>query len=144
MNFRTVFATALMLFGLVGAALAGPVNVNGDGVALEGHDPVAYFTQGRPVKGETAYVTVHDGATYQFASAENKSMFDSDPAKYLPQYGGFCAYGMASGYQAPVEIDRFTVVDGKLYLNYNGSVQTRWRKDIDGYVAKADQNWKTQ
>jgi len=141
---KTIYSATLALLVYAGAAFAGPVNVDGNGLALEGHDPVAYFTEGEPVKGNADFMVKHDGATYQFASAEHQALFEADPAKYAPQYGGFCAYGMSSGYQAPVEVDKFTVVDGKLFLNYNGSVQSTWRKDIPGYVTKANANWVKQ
>jgi len=138
-----IFALITFL-AFAGLAIAGPVNVDSNGLALEGNDPVAYFTMEKPVKGSAAFSATHEGATYYFASADNKAMFETNPTKYTPQYGGFCAFGMASGYQAPVETDKFTVVDGKLYLNYNGSVQSKWRKDISGYVSKANQNWTAQ
>lgn len=129
----------LTLFG--GLALAGPVNVDADGLALEGHDPVAYFTENMPVKGSAEFSATHDGATYQFASAENKALFEAEPARYAPQYGGFCAFGLSYGSRAPVEIDKFSIVDGKLYLNFNGDIQSRWQQDVPGYIEKANANW---
>lgn len=141
---RNLFISLFTFFMLAGIAIAGPVNVDGDGIALQGHDPVAYFTKDKAVAGDAAITAEHDGATYRFSSAENRDLFVVNPEKYAPQYGGFCAFGMASGYQAPVEADKFTVVDGKLYLNYNGSVQSNWRKDIAGFVSKADAAWLKQ
>lgn len=141
---RNLFISLFGFFMLAGIAIAGPVNVDGDGIALQGHDPVAYFTKDMAVAGDAAITAEHDGATYRFSSAENRDLFVANPEKYAPQYGGFCAFGMASGYQAPVEADKFTVVDGKLYLNYNGSVQSNWRKDIPGFVSKADAAWLKQ
>ena len=139
-----MFALVLAAFVLAGAAVAGPVNVDANGLALEGHDPVAYFTEGKPVKGKASISAKHDGATYHFASAENQAVFAAMPDKYAPQYGGFCAYGLAKGSKAPVEVDKFKVVDGKLYLNFNGDIQSRWNKDIAGYISKADENWIKQ
>ena len=78
-----------------------------------------------------------------FASAASRDAFRAAPAKYAPQYGGYCAYGMASGYKAPIEPDAWTIVEGKLYLNYNLSVRSRWSADIPGYIGKADANWPT-
>lgn len=140
---RCLALSVFALFTMIAVAIAGPLNLS-DGLALEGHDPVAYFTQGRPMKGNPAFMVKHEGATYHFSSAEHQALFEADPAKYKPQYGGFCAYGMASGYQAPVEVDKFNVIDGKLYLNYNGSVQSKWRKDTGGFITQADANWLKQ
>lgn len=142
--FKSIFATIFALFFLAVSAIAGPVNVDSSGLALEGHDAVAHFTEGKPVRGNPSFMVKHDGATYQFASAEHQALFEANPVKYAPQYGGFCAFGMSSGYQAPVEIDKFTVVDGKLFLNYNGSVQSKWRKDIPDFITKANAEWKNQ
>jgi YHS domain-containing protein len=118
-------------------------NVDPSGLALKGYDPVAYFTDKKPIPGKAEFTARHEGATYRFASAANRDAFAADPAKYAPQYGGYCAYGMASGYKAPIEPDAWTVVDGKLYLNYNQSVRSRWASDIPGYPRKADSNWPT-
>ena len=116
-------------------------NVDSSGLALKGYDPVAYFTEGKPVQGKPEFMARHEGATYRFASAANRDAFLAGPAKYAPQYGGYCAYGMASGYKAPIEPDAWTIVDGKLYLNYNRSVRGRWSSDIPGFIRKADANW---
>ncbi len=111
------------------------------GVAVSGYDPVAYFTEGKPVKGSEDFTLQHDGATWRFASAENRDAFAADPAKYAPQYGGYCAYAVAKGSTAKAEPDAWTIHDGKLYLNFDKSVQAIWEKDIPGYVKKADANW---
>lgn len=142
---RRAFALLfLAVITFAGAAIAGSANLNSDGIAIDGHDPVAYFTMNKAVRGDDAFTVTHQGATYRFASAEHKAMFESDPARYTPQYGGYCAFGAAQGYKAPVEADKFTIVDGKLYLNYNGQVQSTWRKDTAGYIAGADSWWATQ
>jgi YHS domain-containing protein len=135
---RRLLATALLM--IASGAYGGP-NVDPSGLALKGYDPVAYFTDRRPVEGKAEFVARHEGATYRFASAANRDAFAADPAKYAPQYGGYCAYGMASGYKAPIEPDAWTVVDGKLYLNYNPSVRGRWSSDVPGYIRKADGHW---
>lgn len=141
---RSFFLAVFTFLCVVTTAVAGPKNLSGDGLALEGYDPVAYFTEGKPLMGNPDFMVKHDGATYHFTSENHKALFEASPEKYKPQYGGFCAFGMASGYQAPVEVDKFTVVDGKLYLNYNGSVQSKWRKDTGGYITRADTNWAKQ
>lgn len=136
------FATLMLIKSA--PAVAAAVNTSESGVAIEGHDPVAYFTMNKPVPGDPAITATHDGAVYRFSSEENRALFEADPAKYAPQYGGYCAYGAAKGYKAPVEVDKFSIVDGKLYLNYNGQVQSTWIKDTAGYIDKADAWWKGQ
>jgi hypothetical protein len=112
-----------------------------DGVAIKGYDPVAYFTEGRPVPGSPQHVVEHKGSTFRFASKENRDAFAAEPEKYAPRYGGFCAFGTAGGYKAKIDPTAFTIVDGKLYLNYDQGVQKKWRADIPGFVAKADEKW---
>ncbi|MGB7286572.1 MAG: YHS domain-containing (seleno)protein [Salaquimonas sp.] len=137
-----ITATAIVsILIAITMSFASPVNVDANGLALQGYDPVAYFTDGKPVKGSPDFTAEYDGATYHFASAEHQSSFTADPAKFAPQYGGYCAYGLSLGSKAPVEVDKFSIVDGKLYLNFNGDIQSRWTKDVPGYVAKADENW---
>jgi YHS domain-containing protein len=116
-------------------------NVDSSGLALKGYDPVAYFSEGKPVPGKPEFTARHEGATYRFASAANRDAFAAAPGKYAPQYGGYCAFGMASGYKAPIEPDAWTIVEGKLYLNYNQSVRSRWSADIPGFIRKAEANW---
>ena len=112
-----------------------------DGVALRGYDPVAYFTEGKPVKGSAEHRFDHKGSTFHFASKANRDRFAAEPAKYAPQYGGFCAYGLSGGYKAAIDPAAFTVVGDKLYLNYNRDVQKKWSADVPGHIAKADKNW---
>jgi len=114
-----------------------------DGAALRGYDPVAYFTEGKPAKGSPAYTVSYQGSTFHFASQANRDLFKADPARYAPQYDGFCAYGTAGGYKAAIDPAAFSIVEGKLYLNYNADVQKKWRADIPGYIKKADKNWPT-
>jgi len=112
-----------------------------DGVAVGGYDPVAYFTQNKPVPGDAGITTDYMGATWRFASAQNRDAFVADPKRYAPQYGGYCAYAVASGYTAKGDPQAWKIVDGKLYLNYSKGVQKRWVQDIPGYITKADGNW---
>lgn len=134
----------LALAALAGTAVAGETNLTFQGLAIQGYDPVAYFTAAEPVPGDPGITATHDGATYRFASAGHKAMFEADPAKYVPQYGGFCAYGASQGYNAPVEPEQFTIADGKLYLNYNADVRKRWNEDRGSYISKADAYWASQ
>jgi YHS domain-containing protein len=134
-----------LLFLLVSFAViayaAGENNLDSSGLALQGYDPVAYFTEQKPVRGKPEFTAQHEGATYRFANAANRDAFAAAPGKYAPQYGGYCAFGAASGYKAAIQPDAWTVVDGKLYLNYNQSVRRQWSSDIPGFIRKADANW---
>jgi len=112
-----------------------------DGVAVGGYDPVAYFTQNKPVKGSADITTEYMGATWHFASADNRDAFVADPKRYAPQYGGYCAYAVSSGYTAKGDPQAWSVVDGKLYLNYSKGIRSRWEQDIPGHISKADGNW---
>ena len=112
-----------------------------DGVALRGHDAVAYFKDGKPVKGAAEHKAEYKGSTFLFATQANRDAFAADPARYAPQYGGYCAFGVSGGYKAATDPAAFTVVDGKLYLNYNRDVQKQWSADVPGFIARADRNW---
>lgn len=113
------------------------------GIAIHGYDPVSYFTSNRPVKGLASYELTHGKAAYRFATAENRAAFAADPQKYLPQYGGFCAYGLSRGYKAPIDPAAFTIRGGRLYLNYDLNVQQTWRQDAGAHIDKANRNWST-
>lgn len=112
-----------------------------NGVAVKGHDSVAYFTQARPVRGSSEFTARHGGATYHFASAANRDAFAANPARYAPQYGGYCAWAVSQGYKAPIIPEAWTVMGGKLYLNASRGVQRRWQSDAPGFIAKADATW---
>jgi hypothetical protein len=110
-------------------------------LAVGGYDPVAYFTKGQPVEGKKEFQTRWMDAEWRFASAENRDLFVAAPEKYAPQYGGYCAWAVAQGYTASGDPQRWKVVGGKLYLNYDDEVQRKWEKDIPGFIASADRNW---
>jgi len=110
-------------------------------LALRGYDPVAYFTDGKPRLGTSAHGHVHRGAAYWFVSEANKKTFAADPAKYAPQYGGFCAYGVANGMKFDGDPHLWKVAGGKLYLNVAPEIQSKWLQEVPGNVAKADTNW---
>lgn len=123
------------------AAFASEKVYSSWGTAIKGTDPVAYFTEGKPVEGDSDYEHEWNGATWRFASAENRALFVANPEKYAPQYGGYCAWAVASGYTASTDPEAWKIVDGKLYLNYSKSVQSKWAKDIPGNIIKGDANW---
>jgi YHS domain-containing protein len=110
-------------------------------LAVGGYDAVAYFKANRPVQGKAEFSTEYKGATWRFSSAENLTAFKADPAAYAPQYGGYCAWAVSQNYTASGDPNVWKIVGGKLYLNYDRSVQTTWEKDIPGNIAKADKNW---
>lgn len=117
------------------------VNVDKNGLAIRGYDPVAYFALGKPTKGDAKFSAKHDGATYHFASAESRDAFVKDPAKYAPAYGGFCAMGAVFEKKIDGDPTLWKIVDGKVYLNVNEPVSKRWQEDIPGNINKATQNW---
>jgi len=111
------------------------------GVAVDGTDVVAYFTQAAPVAGDPGITHEWRGVTWRFATAANRDSFAANPERYAPQYGGYCAYAVSEGYTASTVPEAWKIVDGKLYLNYSRRIQRRWEKDIPGRIAAADQNW---
>lgn len=122
------------------APSAGEINLAA-GVALKGHDPVAYFTDGKPVRGRDDLRVERGGAAYLFASTEHRDAFSADPERYLPRYGGYCAFGVSRGYKADIDPAAFTIAGGKLYLNYNEAVRKEWLQDRDRLIAVADGRW---
>lgn len=110
-------------------------------LAADGYDVVAYFTEAKPVKGTADFTTNYKGAEWRFSSALNLEKFKAQPQAFAPQYGGYCAWAVAQGYTAPGNPKNWSVVGGKLYLNYNDKVQADWLKDVPGFIQKADANW---
>ncbi len=128
---------------IAGSALAAStINASGpEKLAIAGADAVAYFADGKPVAGVKDFEFEWMGATWRFASAAHRDAFAADPGKYAPQYGGYCAYAVAKGAIADIDPEAWTIVDGKLYLNFSKSIRARWREDIPGNIAAADANW---
>ena len=106
-----------------------------------GYDLVSYHTGEKPVRGDGKNVAVLDGTTYLFASEENKKAFEKDPERYLPAYGGYCAFGVAINKKFIGDPEVWKVVDGTLYLNLDKNIQSNWNQDIQGNITKADWNW---
>ena len=129
----TTFATRAMA--------ATPEVYAEDGIAIDGSDAVAYFTEGEPVAGDAAITFDYKGATWRFSTEANRDAFAADPEAYAPQYGGYCAYAVSQGYTAPTVPDAWSIVDNKLYLNFSRSVRRRWERDIPGHIAAANANW---
>lgn len=148
MNRRMLFAAALGAVVIAGGApqpafAAKPPVYTGalSSLAVGGHDPVAYFTQMRPVAGDSRFSLEWNGATWRFSSAANLAAFRANPGRYAPQFGGYCAWAVSQGYTAKGDPRYWRVVDGKLYLNYDAQVQARWERDIPGFIRSANQNW---
>jgi len=138
---RTAPVWLLVLLTLA-ACNTPAINVNRQGVAVDGFDVVAYFTDGDAVKGTAVNSLKWQGATWYFATAAHRDAFRDAPEKYAPQYGGYCAWAVAHGKTAGVDPrNAWKIVDGKLYLNYDREIQEKWAVDIPGNIAKADRNW---
>ena len=129
------------------AFAADPVFVSetagGGRAAIRGYDPVAYHLEHKPVSGKAEFTLEWQGAAWRFASAANRDAFKLDPARYAPQYGGFCAFGASRGYKVSTDPAAFAIEGGKLYLNYSTPVANTWNKDRPGYIEKADRGWAT-
>lgn len=138
----TAFSVALLASSASFAADID-INANSNDVAIQGYDPVAYFTEGAPTKGSAQYTATYKNAIYQFSSEQNRDLFRADPSKYAPQYGGFCAFGVTKGRKFDTDPMAWRVVDGKLYLNLNKDVQKLWVEDIPGYITNANDTWPT-
>jgi len=137
---HSLIAAAVMLLTGVEQALAGEF-FEKEGVAIRGYDPVAYFTEMKPVKGSAEFRAQYQGSTFHFASAAHRDDFLRKSTKFAPQYGGYCAFGMAKGYKATTDPAAFTTTGDKLYLNYSETVRSQWLSDVPRYVRKADGNW---
>jgi hypothetical protein len=138
---RFVFLLGVTLVPVFAASPSDPVNKSGSGIAIKGYDPVAYFTDSKPVKGSPDFTHQWMGATWHFATAAHRDEFARTPEKFAPQYGGYCAYGVSQNHTAPIDPEAWTVLDGKLYLNYSQGVKKTWSREIPKYVEQADKNW---
>ncbi|MEE9318324.1 MAG: YHS domain-containing (seleno)protein [Rhodospirillales bacterium] len=134
---------AVFLFAAPSAAQAKPeINQSFIGaVAIEGTDPVAYFTEKKAVKGSSEYTHPWKGAKWRFKNAANRDAFAGDPEKYAPRFGGYCAWAVSQGYTASIDPEAWTVHKGRLYLNYSIGVRDEWAQDIPGNIAKGENNW---
>lgn len=127
-----------------GPSAAGEVYKTWRGTAIRGADPVAYFLEGRYLKGSAEHRYSWRGATWRFTSADNRALFVATPERYAPQYGGHCAYAMARGDRVRSDPTAWTIADNKLYLNYSASIKADWEQDIPSFIVKADRHWNQQ
>jgi YHS domain-containing protein len=139
-NFLTAVTLLIALFAYgVSASTNNGTEISAP--VMGGYDPVAYFEQGKPVRGNGYHTVSYDGGTYLFATKSHKEKFLFNPKKYAPQFGGYCAYGVAVGKKFYSDPNRWKIVDGKLYLNLDKKIQNKWNEDITGYIVKADNIW---
>lgn len=137
-----VFAGGLQLGPMPATAAEDPVYTGFlTNVAVGGYDPVSYFSSGGPLKGSAEHAFSYNGAEWHFATAENRDLFRQDPERYAPQYGGYCAWAVAQGSTAKGDPENWRIVNGKLYLNYNSDIQTRWEQSIPENIQAGDRNW---
>jgi YHS domain-containing protein len=137
-------ASLLLILSLATPLLAQAqslLNLDKTGVAIQGYDPVAFFADHKPVKGRAEFTSKHDGATYLFSSKEHKDIFDKEPTKYEPAFGGYCAYGVSRNKLVAIDVEAFQIVDGRLLLQYSTGVRDNFNKDTKGNLAKAEANW---
>jgi YHS domain-containing protein len=138
---KTISTVFIALFILLHAHAQKSQVYIADGKAIKGYDPVAFFTASKPVRGQDSLMLQWNGAVWYFADRKNLESFKEAPEKYAPQYGGYCAYGTAQGHKAPTEVETWSILDGKLYFNYNQKVKEMWSKDRAAMIKKADRNW---
>lgn len=145
-NIIELLSQSLILFVLASFLVAcsrsqPPVNVDANGAAIKGYDPVAYFTAARPIQGKQEFAFEWHGAQWWFASQENRRLFMADPEKFSPQYGGYCAYAVSRGSTADIDPEAWSIENSKLYLNLNKKIQGIWTQDMAANIDKADRNW---
>lgn len=141
MKLTHLFLTLAFMTGMTVSHAKSLENVDSHGVGIQGYDPVAYFTDNKPVKGTMQFQSSHDGVTYYFTSADHQELFSANPDKYAPQFGGFCAYGVSKGSAVEIDPTAFQIVDGRLLLQYSHGVLEKFNKDTAGNLKKADTNW---
>ncbi|HEY3915384.1 MAG TPA: YHS domain-containing (seleno)protein [Verrucomicrobiae bacterium] len=142
---KKLLLLSFLALGLVLPAFAQTsktlVNVDDSGVAIQGYDPVAFFTDHKPVKGAADLQSTYHGGTYWFASSEHKALFDANPGKYEPSFGGYCAYGVSRSKLVDIDVNAFQIVDGRLLMQYSKSIRDDFAADAKNRLAKADANW---
>lgn len=138
---QLILISSLTLYSI---ALFGQEIFTKDNFAIRGYDAVAYFKEQRPVEGKNEFKYDWSGATWKFSSLENLNEFKAMPEKFAPQFGGYCAYGISDGdgHKSPTSPDAFTIVDGKLYLNYNLKVRELWHKNRAERINVGKTNWE--
>ena len=134
-------SVAAVLLTATAVMAADAVNTDRTGLAIGGYDPVAYHTTGRATKGNFQITAEHGGAVYRFVSEENREKFTAAPAKYAPRYGGYCAFGVSLGKKFSADPEVWRIVEGRLYLNLDRDIASKFNEDLRGNIAKAEKNW---
>ena len=144
-NYMYIFVLAIGLAGamLSARSLVDQIDKNTEGVALKGFDPVAYFTESKPVKGSQQFEYEWMGAKWWFANASDRDRFASTPKEYAPQFGSYCAWAVSNNYTADGDPEAWKIVKGKLYINYSKPVQKKWEQDLDKRIEDGVHNWPT-
>ncbi len=143
-SLRAALCGVLVAVGAISPALARDAQIytgTFSSTAVGGYDAVAYFTDHKPVKGNSKISTEYKGAKWYFSSTENRDKFVASPSQYEPQYGGYCAWAVAQGHTASGDPTLWRVVNNKLYLNYDADVQKKWEANIPDFIQKANANW---
>lgn len=140
-SIKSALVTSALLVSSYSFAANIEVNANNNDVAIQGYDTVSYFTKGAPTKGSDEYTAAYNGAIYHFASAGNRDTFKANPGKYAPQYGGFCAMGVALNQKFDTDPTAWYISEDKLYLNLNKNVQKKWLTNVPGFIETAQVNW---
>jgi len=138
---RCAYTLAIALWLVARSAWGIDPVYSPNGIAIKGFDPVAYFVEQKPIRGDSTITFEWMGTIWYFTNEANRDAFAQDPERYAPQYGGYCAFGVSSGYGSSVDPKAWTVYNDKLYLNYSRSVRTKWLKDIDANITQADKEW---
>ena len=141
--FKSLLTGAAVSVVAASSALSAGVELNASstGLALQGYDPVAYFTVGEATPGDWRITSTYEEATYRFSTEEHKAAFEADPEAFLPEYGGYCAFGAAMGFKFDGAPHQWHIADGQLYLNISADIQERWLGDLDNFITQADANW---
>ena len=141
MNQKRIYLTLIFSMAFLAIMAQKPEIFSTEAGAIQGYDPVAFFKESKPVPGQREFSHSWNAATWYFSSKENMDTFIADPVRYAPQFGGWCAYGTASGHKSPTQPETWTIVNDKLYFNYNPSVQKLWNKNQNGLIEQANKNW---
>jgi len=138
---KAIVVTAAMAISQLSFAADIEANADTNDIAIKGYDPVAYFTQSKPVQGSSKFSATHKNAIYHFSNAKNRDLFKANREKYAPQYGGYCAMGVAMNLKFDTDPQAWKIVDDKLYLNLSKTVQKKWLSDVPGHIDTAENNW---
>ena len=139
---KLTFLLLLVLLGNFSLSFAADINKTGDGVAIEGYDPTAYFTENRPVKGSAEFSFKWAGATWHFANEHGRGLFAKNPEKYAPQFGGYCSNGLSDDHKIGADPNNWRIIDGKLYLFFSDYGREQWSGNVKSLIEAADETWQ--